>query len=477
MTDAADIIAMPITQESMQRFRRDAMLGIDVVSTTSLQTLALTAIESRFSTPMCAAIPVVNRLHINDGAYLAPAARRALLRLLLSKDGTVTDHFASAIPHVLHRAQRLLHPFDFAKLEHFIAHQLAHLGQNEVRWLDRVRPAKVRVDDSYWDGPLTDEYLPRASKSQKINYLSQLRSTEPARARELITNLMTNEIADTRAGMVRLLQVGLSNDDREFLQSLNQDRAPTVKQLADTLLARLPGSDSESRTIALVRDYLAIKSDGILKRTKVLVYQGPAIASGEPEPKRWALLLDGLSLHVLETALNESTASLIEIAANSPKQPQLFGHIARMLLHEGKLELFADAYAAIDNQIEAFFSAVFDQDFATLSPDQRQHAVRVCIGAKLLRPKLLSNKPNVQLIYRFLQSVATGEFEPLPDDIGGALLDALIAQIAEDSNVQYPLGLLASVLSDNLSKRVIASCEDSAPRAALFHHFLLAAST
>jgi hypothetical protein len=467
-----------LSREDMHRFRQNALIGIESAqSNQPLQTLAIAAAESRFRLPQDVDLLSVSRLEIEQGAFLPHQARRLLRRLVGPGDGSVDDHVSAATPYALRRAGWRLHPFDFAHLEGYLARHAASFGHNERQWLSLVRPEKPQTEENYWDGPRTEEFLPKASKGQKISYLTQVRGSDPGRARELIAQLIPNEDADSRGRLLRVLSMHLSVDDRDFLQGFDRDRAPSVKQVAQGLLARLPGSENEAHLVKLIQDYIVIKTEGLLKRSKVLVYQGPTAPSGEPEHQRWSALTAALTLQAMVTALGQTPESLIDMSSTSGSSPQFLPILTRIALHEGRLALFSRGLNAANDNLEAVLDAIFDHEFTQVPREHRQHAVRVCVTQIQQRVKPLGSSLNVSLVYRMLHAVAGGDYEPLPDDIGQTLLDALLAVKEFDGVTQQTMIALSSLLSVNLSEQVIKACEETAPRAALFHRFLLNMAT
>src|SRR5262249_34827377 len=157
------------------------------------------------------------------------------LRLLLDRNAGRADGIAFGVLRAINAGGLKLHPFDYARLEEFIAQHAADLGPEERAWLSVVRPER-KLDSAYLDAPLTDATLPHASKAQKLQFLRALRQDDAAKARELIEALLPNEPANVRAELVGLLAAKLGDTDRAFLEGLARDRAPSVREAADGLL-------------------------------------------------------------------------------------------------------------------------------------------------------------------------------------------------------------------------------------------------
>ncbi|WP_227429772.1 DUF5691 domain-containing protein [Psychrobacter sp. I-STPA6b] len=75
--------------------------------------------------------------------------------------------------------------------------------------------------------------------AQRLLLLEDLRHSDADGCRELIAECIEQESADKRLKIIEILQINLSDNDVEFLQSLKQDRSKKVVQLANRLLQRL----------------------------------------------------------------------------------------------------------------------------------------------------------------------------------------------------------------------------------------------
>lgn len=115
------------------------------------------------------------------------------------------------------------------------------------RWLSQFNPSWRWVADTLADTtgalPANAESLwQEGSLGQRVEILRRLRATDPDRAREWLAQTWKREKAETRADLLKTLQVGLSPDDEPLLESTLDDRAATVRAVAVDLLARLPES-------------------------------------------------------------------------------------------------------------------------------------------------------------------------------------------------------------------------------------------
>jgi len=123
------------------------------------------------------------------------------------------------------------------------------------------RRAGDRITAENWE-----DYWPAERKVA----LTELRQRDPAAARAVLEVKLANENADMRLRLLGLLAVGLSDNDVPFLESLvASDRAPKVKTLASSLLARLSrGAVASGEDIAELKDFFSVRMKGLLRRSR-----------------------------------------------------------------------------------------------------------------------------------------------------------------------------------------------------------------
>ncbi|MEU6641862.1 DUF5691 domain-containing protein [Saccharomonospora sp. NPDC046836] len=92
-----------------------------------------------------------------------------------------------------------------------------------------------------------------ATRAERLALLATLREVDPQLARGLVEQTWTAEQAASRAALVDTLAIGLSDADEPFLESVLDDRAPTVRAAAAALLDRLPHSRRAARMAQRVR--------------------------------------------------------------------------------------------------------------------------------------------------------------------------------------------------------------------------------
>ena len=121
------------------------------------------------------------------------------------------------------------------------------LAAHNPDWSYASNELQVTSDESS-DPPLVTLWQ-TGSRPARLALLSELRTSAPALARELVESTWATEKADDRAAFLAALAVGLSMDDEPFLESALDDRGREVRQGAAELLERLPGSRRARRML------------------------------------------------------------------------------------------------------------------------------------------------------------------------------------------------------------------------------------
>lgn len=121
------------------------------------------------------------------------------------------------------------------------------------RWLLQQNPdwqfLLPQPDPSLWD---------TGNRDQRKALLKNLRLRQPAEARALLESTWSTEEVNSRIAFLKILDTGLSEADEAFLEICLDDRRKEVRQLAVSLLIKIPGSalvDRQyQRTIALFQE-------------------------------------------------------------------------------------------------------------------------------------------------------------------------------------------------------------------------------
>jgi hypothetical protein len=129
----------------------------------------------------------------------------------------------------------------------------AVLGQRG-EWLAAQNPdwlyANRRDEKEVWE---------TGSREERLLLLENVRSTDPAKARELLATTWPEESAKDRVAFLEKLAIGLNAGDEQFLNEALHDRSVEVRRVARTLLAGLPSSDFSRRLQALVKPVMSFK--------------------------------------------------------------------------------------------------------------------------------------------------------------------------------------------------------------------------
>jgi hypothetical protein len=150
-----------------------------------------------------------------------------------------------------------------------------------------------------------DDFWPAARKAALIG----LRRRDPSAARALLEAKLGNENADARLRLLSLLSDRLSGEDISFLEGLvANDRAPKVKALATSMLARLGQGPTAGEDIAELAGFFSVKTKGLLRRSRVIEIERPKT------PAQWQrrkALVDGTDLASFAGALGLGPQDLI----------------------------------------------------------------------------------------------------------------------------------------------------------------------
>ncbi len=446
----------------LEKFRRSVLLGTSkqLDSVGMLVTLSLAAMHGKFERvplPKTAELP---GLTLQPARYPGIQSRKTLERLLSGPDAKVTDMMTSAVPGVLQRFGLELHPFDFARLEDFIARYSEQLSPAAREWLRICRPEREGPDEPYLDGPVIEEHLAMASKGQRIGFLRDLRARDPEHARTLIVSMMTAEPADMRFRLLQVIAHKPTAQDQTFLESLLKDRAPTVKELAQSLLGRIPGSENFALSIARLKEDLHVVTEGILRRRKVFVYKG---LDPKPNQSRFDDKLAGLSLTDIAGAFGEEKSSIIAIAMQSDKLLDLQLILIRKAIDDGDYALVTTACEQLNSHDGVLLNALIDDSYAKRTEIDGNQILGLCFT-----PGKWSQLPSVI----DLANTAARIPLPLPEPTARELIRHPYWNMLEDLPRKAMLETIAHLIPASLSADFIQMAESHAPRVVLYHRFI-----
>jgi hypothetical protein len=402
-----------------------------------LTALALLGQRLRFRRP----VPLPARgaaSPIEDPWKIVPEAARALIRRLVdSKHGSATDVAAVALADACNRGRLRPHPFDLPRMGAFAKAHGDCLGAYASAWAAHGERAQERPGN-YFDADTIDETnWTSARPAARAGFIAALRAREPDRARALVEASFAADPAPVRARLIDALAPGLSAADAAFLESLAKDRAPSVREGAQRLLDRIPGTASAQGRLHDLLSRTKISTSGLLRRRKVLALEPPAnlqqnshTASAITAARHWAVeSYTGVGLDAMATAFDLSCTDMIAGASGDSALLALF---ARQASLERRFDLLAGIVReyAVDAWIDAIGPDVGDireiHDDATTE--------QWCKAA--LAPELwpiLPGPADLDRLYGFLR-------RPLPHQQAGDLLRS--RAFASRASENRPAGVL-----------------------------------
>ncbi|UOQ77331.1 DUF5691 domain-containing protein [Hymenobacter sp. 5516J-16] len=206
---------------------------------------------------------------------LGPAGAQLLAQLLEGTHAALLRGFLEDLPR---HGRRVPHQLLVSLLEYTRSRPDLHaataavLGQRGV-WLAAQNPAwqpivagSRAVEEAVWE---------TGTIRERVNFLTHLRGTNPAQARELLAATLPQEPAKNQTALLEALGTGLSPADEALLEPYLTSKSKEVRQAARLLLARAPGSQLVERLWQRVEPLLQLKR-GLL--SKKLLLELPAQA-------------------------------------------------------------------------------------------------------------------------------------------------------------------------------------------------------
>jgi len=200
----------------------------------------------------------------------APAAATSLLAQLL--DGELRPLLSDWLEHCA-RAECVLPPLLLPRL-------LSDATTEERRLLAPVLGARgtwLLQQNSEWQAMLSAE-LPQTlsawedgASSERLAWLRSHRASAPASAREALAATWKDESADFREEALATFLTGLSLEDEAFLTTALADKRKGVRQVAQSLLTRLPGSALSQRMAARAQALLKVERGFLSTKLEIIL--------------------------------------------------------------------------------------------------------------------------------------------------------------------------------------------------------------
>ena len=185
-------------------------------------------------------------------------------------------------------------------------------------WKDRAEAHEVDLTEDNWD-----DWFP----AERRLALADMRRTASADALALLQARLGDMTADHRVRLLDVLEIGLSDGDAGFLESLADDRSAKVRALATQYLARLGRSSDEGALAEELAAFFEVGSAGILRRGKVVA---PTKLRTNAQKGRRTELLRTVSLPGFAAALGLSVDDLVAMwHVESDPTDDFVGMVAR----------------------------------------------------------------------------------------------------------------------------------------------------
>jgi hypothetical protein len=218
-------------------------LGLANEPKAALHALSLTGQSLRFDRPTTPPQFAVEPIIEDDRTLLPDPLRRSLLRILNGK--LATEHPALAIARVFDHLRLRPHPFDLPRLDAFVRKYADYLGTTAQHWASNKSDAAESI--GYYDRDDLDESnWTQSTLGKRATFFETQRKQDATKARALLEATWSQENADTRARLLQAMLINLSAADQVFLETLQKDRSPRVRQLAQRLLSKLGAAGENS---------------------------------------------------------------------------------------------------------------------------------------------------------------------------------------------------------------------------------------
>lgn len=278
-----------------------------------LQALSLTGQALRFDRPPQPAAFQAEEKVIDERPIVSHDIRILLLRLVYGKNST--SLLAAAVARALSAANLRLYPFHMSMLDMFVQAHAEILGPEALAFSQRETPFEQK--QSYFaPDKLSDETWMLATPAIKARYIMERRVVDPVAARVLVEAVWGAENADSRLRLLGTFREHLSDADAPFLSGLAKDRAPRVRELAQKLLARLPGFEGDNPALRAVLERIKVGKSGLVFKKPALSLELPTTVQ-KPAAAAWVREnFTNVGMVELARALSIYPHDMIEAAHN-----------------------------------------------------------------------------------------------------------------------------------------------------------------
>lgn len=310
----------------------------------SLALLSLTGQALRFEQPVSPGQFSAEAKVPDDRRILPDPIRRPLIWLLRNRRSAVSaEDVELALAWSFARLHLRPHPFDLPRVSGFVKAHAEELGATAELWARRERGAEQHreVEDIFFSPAALDESnWTTAQPGLRVNFITTLRGKDSVRGLELVRSAWPREDAEMRLRLLGALAAELKPTDQAFLEELQKDRAPRVRELAQRLLCRLPGATGSHPALTACLERIEKTESGVFRRHTVLRLQLPATVK-EHQARGWIReTFAEVTCAELARGLKLPEAELVDGAA---EDEGLLLALALMATTERRLDLFEQA--------------------------------------------------------------------------------------------------------------------------------------
>ncbi|WP_263375043.1 DUF5691 domain-containing protein [Granulicella aggregans] len=279
-----------------------------------LALLSLTGQALRFERPVAPTQFSVEAKAPDDRRILPDRIRKPMIWLLRNRRSTEDVELALAWSFA--RLKLRPHPFDLPRMSGFVKAHAEHLGATAEVWASGEGAAEQhRLIDFFSTTDLDETNWTTAPPALRQTFIMNLRRKDSVAGLELVRSVWSQEDAEIRLRLLGALAAELQPTDKDFLEGLQKDRAPRVRDLARRLLGRLPGVTGWHPALSACMERIEKIESGIFRKHTVLKLQLPATVK-EHQAKGWIReTFAEVSFEELARGLQISETDLVEAAA------------------------------------------------------------------------------------------------------------------------------------------------------------------
>lgn len=329
-------------------------LRLDVSSpgqTDSLALLSLTGQALRFERPLSPDQFSAEVKVRDDRRILPERIRKPLIWLLRSRRSAQSaEDVDLSLAWSFARLNLRPHPFDLPRMGGFVRAHAEDLGATAEVWARGEGAAEQhRAVDFFSTTELDETNWTTAPPALRLTFIMNVRSKDSIAGLELVRSVWPREDAEIRLRLLSALAAELKPTDKSFLEELDKDRAPRVRELAQRLLYRLPGAVGWHPALSACLERIEKTESGIFRKHTVLKLQLPATVK-QHQAKGWIReTFAEVSCEELARGLQISEAELIDGAA---KDEGLLLACALMATADRRLDLFEQVVKRLPDALQ-----------------------------------------------------------------------------------------------------------------------------